>query len=158
MSPHQLIDRYMAGGCHALAFVLSQLLFKRVGILQAKRDGQLPIPDPLHVFVLLDDDSVLDVKGQRDRKAMEEDFVGLMALLKVSHEDQLTAHYESLDDADDLYNEWDFDPSAIKRAAKDLAGGLWDQLEFANKPAIDAQSIPRLFSKTDFGEDCAFGM
>lgn len=155
-SPH-LIDKYMAGGCHALAFVLSQLLSKPVGILQAKRPGQSPIPDPLHVFVLLDDDAVLDVKGQRDRKTMEKDFVGLMGLLKVSHEDQLTAHYELLDDADELYGEWGFDPSVIKRAAKDLDGGLWDQLEFANKPAIDAKSIPRLFSKTDFNEDCAFG-
>jgi hypothetical protein len=109
-----LIKKYMTGSCHALAYVLSELLSKPVGVLQACREGQDPIPDPLHVFVILDDDLVLDVKGQRSRHSMENDFTGLMGLLKAHENDVLSMHHSKLSYASDLYEDLQFDPSHQK--------------------------------------------
>ena len=84
MQSDDLVHRYMTGSCHALAYVLSELLSKPVGVLQACRDGEEPIPDPLHVFVILGDGLVLDVKGQRTKASMDEDFTSLLSLLKLT--------------------------------------------------------------------------
>jgi hypothetical protein len=136
---------------------LSELLSKPVGVLQACREGQDPIPDPLHVFVILDDDLVLDVKGQRSRHSMENDFTGLMGLLKAHENDVLSMHHSKLSYASDLYEDLQFDPSHIRRASLDLANHLWEELDFDGKSAIDPSSIARMFSKVTFGSDVSNG-
>jgi hypothetical protein len=157
MSLEQVIHRYMNGQCHALAFVLSNILSKPVGILYAVRDGETPIPDPLHVYVMLSEGYVLDVKGQRSKEVMARDFHNVLALLKRSEADQLTHHYEEVLDSDDLYHELGFDPSWIRKAEIDLAGGLWDRLEFEGKPALDPKTIVGMNLDKDFDADSSYG-
>lgn len=147
----------MTGQCHALAFVLSNILGKPVGILFAARDGEAPIPDPLHVYVLLGEGAVLDVKGQRHQDVMALDFEPLMALLKRSDTDKLAHHYEEISDPDELYQEFAFDPSWIRKAELDLASGLWDRLEFEGKPALDPKTIVGMNRGKEFEADSSYG-
>lgn len=157
MQSDDLVHRYMTGSCHALAYVLSELLSKPVGILQARRHGEEPIPDPLHVFVILGDGLVLDVKGQRTKLSMEEDFTSLLSLLKTHEGDVLTLRHGELSWASELYEDLNFDSSKIRKASIDLGNGLWDELKFAGKPDIEADTIPRIFSKVSFEDDHSFG-
>ena len=157
MSPEKIVNRYMTGQCHALAFVLSEILEKHVGILYAAREGQSPIPDPLHVYVILNQSSVLDVKGQRRKEDMVRDFESLMGLLKQSAEDKMVHHYDEIADPDELYEDLGFDPSWIRKAELDLANGLWDRLEFEGKPALDPKTIPGMNRRKDFEADRAYG-
>lgn len=156
--PHeQIVKRYLTGQCHALAFVLSNILDKPVGILYAVREGDSPIPDPLHVYVMLGEGAVLDVKGQRSQESMARDFDNVMALLKRSEFDVLAHHYEELSDPDELYQELGFDSSWIRKAELDLAGGLWDRLEFEGKPALDQKTIVGMNRDKDFEADSSYG-
>lgn len=157
MSPEQIVKRYMAGQCHALAFVLSEILVKPVGVLFAIRDGERPIPDPLHVYVLLSEESILDVKGQRSLQEMSGDFTGLLELLKRSEQDELTHHSVALSSPDELYEDLGFDPSWIRKAELDLANGLWNRLEFVGKPAIDPMTIPGMNRHKDFEASRSYG-
>lgn len=156
-SPEQIVHRYMTGQCHALAFVLSNILDKPVGVLYAVRAGEAPIPDPLHAYVMLGKGAVLDVKGQRAQDVMALDFEPLMALLKRSEADILTHHYEELSDRDGLYEELGFDPSWIRKAELDLAGGLWDRLEFDSKPALDPKAFVGMNRHKEFDADRSYG-
>lgn len=157
MSPEKIVNRYMTGQCHALAFVLSGILEKPVGVLYAAREGEAPIQDPLHVYVILNASSILDVKGQRRNEEMASDFDSLMGLLKQSAQDRLGHHYDELSDADELYEDLGFDPSWIRKAELDLANGLWDQLEFEGKPTLDPKSIPGMNRHKDFEAGSSYG-
>lgn len=157
MSPQQVIHRYMTGQCHAMAFVLSNILSKPVGILYAVRDGETPIPDPLHVYVMLGEGSVLDVMGQRSQEVMASDFENLMSLLKLNEEDKLRHHFDEISDPDELYEDLGFDSSWIRKAEIDLAGGLWDRLEFEGKPALDHKAIVGMNRDKDFDADSSYG-
>ena len=158
MSPEQIVKRYMAGQCHSLAFVLAEILRKPVGVLYAKREGERPIPDPLHVYVLLGEESILDVKGQRSSQEMALDFNGLLELLKRSEQDELNHHSDVLSSPDELYEDLGFDPSWIRKAELVLANGLWDRLEFEGKPALDPKTIPGMNRHKDFEEARSYGL
>lgn len=158
MTEEALVRRYMTGSCHALAYILSEVLAKPVGVLQACRSGERPIKDPLHVYVVLDETTVLDVKGSRSRASMEADFNNLVALLKTHEGDELSFVHSELGWASGLYEDMNFDSSVIRQASIDLGNGLWDELQFPDKPTIESSEIRRMFSKVTFEDGHSFGL
>jgi hypothetical protein len=106
MIPESIQSRYLLGNCHALAYILADLLQKPVGLLIANRTGKGRIQDPLHAYVKWSETEVLDIKGIRPIADMESDFSYLLDLLKTSVDDVIITEYEALVDPDELYAIW----------------------------------------------------
>lgn len=129
--------RYMMGGCHALAYVLAQVVDSPVAILYAVRKDEGRIPDPLHVFVLLDESMALDVRGERTLDQLQGDFTGMLSMLRRSPDDLIEMEIEAIDSPEALYDELGFCPDAVETAIADLEEGLWDRLDFTAKDIVD---------------------
>ncbi len=156
MIPELIQSRYLLGNCHALAYILSDLLQKPVGLLIANRPGVGRIQDPLHAYVKWSETEVLDVKGIRPIAEMERDFSYLIDLVKKSPDDIVITEHETLDDPEDLYALWGFDPSKVEQAAEDVAACIWDSFTFNQKPSIDIVSIVKKYPNPNNLDDTGF--
>lgn len=156
MIPEAIENRYLRGNCHALAYILADLLQKPVGLLMATRPGAGRISDPLHAYIKWSETEILDIKGVRPIAEMERDFSYLIELVKKSPDDLVITEHETLDDPEDLYSLWGFDPNQMEQAADDLAGYIWDSFSFNKKPSIDMVAASKNYSNPDYDDDHGF--
>lgn len=115
MNKDALIHRFLNGYCYALAYELAPSLDLPIELLFATRAGQGRIPDPLHVYLRVNQQDIFDIKGQRPYREMVKDFMGIVSLLKKGPDDHLGFETEVLDDRDDLFDSCGFDPEGLEK-------------------------------------------
>jgi hypothetical protein len=115
MTKDAIIHRFLNGYCYALAYELAPSLNLPVEMLFAKRPGQGRIEDPLHVYLRVNQQDIFDIKGRRPYWEMIKDFEGLIGLLHRGPEDRLGFETEVLDDRDDLFDYYNFDPNGLEK-------------------------------------------
>jgi hypothetical protein len=146
-----LVNKYMNGRCHALAYILSATLQKDLAALYGVHENGRRIEDPLHIFVLMSPESdsdplILDIKGQRHLSEMKKDFDSLIDLVKHHQGEVITLTCEGISFPSDLYDELGFDQGHVPDAANDLSSEVWNALEFPGKPCIDSSFFKRSYT------------
>jgi hypothetical protein len=115
MNKGAIIHQFLNGYCYALAYELSPSLDLPVELLFANRTGQGRIEDPLHVYLRVNQQDIFDIKGRRPYLEMVKDFEGLIGLLQKGPGDRLGLETEVLDDRDDLFDFYNFDPKGLEK-------------------------------------------
>lgn len=119
-----IVEKYMMGHCHGLAYALAMITDRPVCALFAVKENGVKISDPLHVYVEWDEGKALDVKGVRPIGIMAKDFDFLIRAIG----DVKGVVSEELDEPDALFYEMGMNPESVHMAMDDLCNGLWETL------------------------------
>lgn len=133
MNPEEIVSRFMFGYCYALAYELEPILDCPVEILFATRPGEGRIPDPLHVYLRVNDKEIFDIKGKRSFAQMTKDFEGIVQLIKRHDHDVIGLDTELLDDRDNLFDLYDFDPAGLDKVNTDVLTFLGEAINSFSK-------------------------
>ena len=133
MNPEAIISRFMFGYCYALAYELEPILDCPVEILFANRPGEGRIPDPLHVYLRVNDNEIFDIKGKRSFIHMCKDFESVTQLIKRNHHDVIQFETALLDDRDDLFDRHGFDPSGLEKVNAEVLNFIGEAINSFSK-------------------------
>ena len=133
MNQESIIHRFLNGYCYALAYELSPLLDLPIEMLFVTRSDGKRIEDPLHVYLRVSDQEIFDIKGKRPFSKMVKDFEGIASLIKRYDHEVIHFEQEILDDRDDLFELYSFDPAGLDKVNTDVLTFLGEAINSFSK-------------------------